>query len=244
MKIGIFSDVHGNLEALDAVLIAMRHAGVERYWCLGDTVGYGADPNACSRLVRDTAHAVVLGNHDAACVGAEDPAKFNPNAQRAVAWTAERLEPEHRTWLRQLPLTESISDNLLVHASPHEPANWHYIHTRMKAGDVVKGFAATQARCAFVGHSHQQLVLVRHEEEFFRFLGTALRLEEGRRYLVNVGSVGQPRDRDPRAAWALYDTDTGAISLERTPYDIPTAQRKIRDAGLPPQLADRLETGS
>lgn len=244
MRIGIFSDVHGNLESLDAVLISMRHARVDRCWCLGDVVGYGADPNPCCRLVRETAHAAVLGNHDAACVGAEDPAKFNPNAQRAVTWTAGQLEPGHRDWLRRLPLTETIDDSLLVHASPFEPANWHYIHSRMKAGDVIQGFAATPARCAFVGHSHQQMILVKHDEEFFRFLGTTLRLEEGRRYLVNVGSVGQPRDRDPRAAWALYDTDAGSISLERTPYDIPAAQRKIRDAGLPPQLADRLETGS
>jgi diadenosine tetraphosphatase ApaH/serine/threonine PP2A family protein phosphatase len=243
VKIGLLSDIHGNLEALEAVLARMREARVDRIWCLGDVVGYGADPNACAALVRESAETTVLGNHDAACVGAEDLARFNPLAREAILWTQSRLDESHRAWLKTLPLTESVGECLLVHASPFEPAAWHYIHLQMRSGDVPREFAATAARCAFVGHSHQQLVLVKRQDEFFLFHGASLTLEPGHRYLVNVGSAGQPRDGDPRAAWALYDTEAGRITLERATYDIAAAQRKIRAAGLPAALADRLEAG-
>lgn len=244
MKYGVFSDVHGNLEALDAVLHALRQESAERIWCLGDLVGYGANPNECVDRIREAADAVVLGNHDAACIGAESSEGFNPHARAAVEWTGRQLSEANRAWIRGLPLTESIEDNLLVHASPFEPERWHYIHARTRPPDVERGFAATTARCAFVGHSHQQLVLVKRGAEFYRFLGTQLQLEEGHRYLVNVGSAGQPRDGDARAAYVLYDTVKETITLARVAYDVATAQRKIRDAGLPAFLADRLESGS
>lgn len=244
MKIGIFSDVHGNVDSLQAVLDAMAQEGVTRFWCLGDIVGYGANPNECVARVREVAEVVVLGNHDAACVGAEDIAHFNQYARDAVLWTQRQLLPEHRDWLKRLPLTESVERMLLVHASPFEPSNWHYVHTRMQVGEMRGGFNATQARCAFVGHSHQAMILVKKGDEFFRFLGEHLRLEDGSRYLVNVGSTGQPRDGNPKAAYALYDTEADTITLVRAAYDIAAAQRKIREAGLPDILADRLETGS
>jgi diadenosine tetraphosphatase ApaH/serine/threonine PP2A family protein phosphatase len=243
MKVGVFSDVHGNLESLNAVLEELARQGMDRLWCLGDIVGYGANPNECVERVREAAQVVVLGNHDAACTGTEDLAYFNPNARAAVLWTMDRLTDENKAWLRSLPMSESINDTLLVHASPFEPAVWHYVHTRMHAEDLTRSFAATQARVTFVGHSHQQLILVKREEDYFRFLGTSLHLEPGYRYLVNVGSTGQPRDRDTRGAFAVYDTEAGTISLERVAYDVAAAQRKIRDAGLPPILADRLENG-
>ena len=244
MKYGVFSDVHGNLEALEAVLHALRQENVDRVWCLGDLVGYGANPNECVDRIREAAHAVVIGNHDAACIGAESSEGFNPNAKIAVDWTGNQLSASNKAWIRSLPLTESIEDILLVHASPFEPEHWHYIHTRTKPPEVERGFSATTARCAFVGHSHQQLVLVKRSAEFYRFLGTQLQLEEGHRYLVNVGSAGQPRDGDARAAFVLYDTVKETITLSRVTYDVATAQRKIREAGLPGILADRLESGS
>lgn len=243
MKVGIFSDVHGNLESLNAVLDELARMSMDRLWCLGDTVGYGANPGECVNRVREAAQVVILGNHDAACTGAEELAYFNQNAREAVLWTMNQLTDEHKRWLRSLPVTETINDALLVHASPFEPELWHYVHTRMRPGDLVQSFSATAARVIFVGHSHQQLVLVNRDDEFYRFLGTSLRLEPGYRYLVNVGSTGQPRDGDTRAAFAVYDTDAGTISLHRVEYDVATAQRKIREAGLPAILADRLENG-
>ena len=186
----------------------------------------------------------MIGNHDAACIGAESSEGFNPNARIAVEWTGRHLTESNKAWIRSLPLTESIEDILLVHASPFEPEQWHYIHTRTRPPEVERGFAATTARCAFVGHSHQQLVLVKRSTEFYRFLGTQLQLEESHRYLVNVGSAGQPRDGDARAAFVLYDTIKETITLSRVTYDVAAAQRKIREAGLPGTLADRLESGS
>jgi diadenosine tetraphosphatase ApaH/serine/threonine PP2A family protein phosphatase len=243
MKVGVFSDVHGNLESLNAVLDELARLGMDRLWCLGDVVGYGANPGECIDRVREAAQVVILGNHDAACTGSEDAAYFNPNAKAAVAWTMDHLSEAHKAWLRGLPVSESINDTLLVHASPFEPEHWHYVHTRMRPDDLAQSFGATQARVIFVGHSHQQMVLVNREDEFYRFLGTSLHLEPGYRYLVNVGSTGQPRDGDTRAAFAVYDTDAGTIALHRVAYDVAAAQRKIREAGLPPILADRLENG-
>jgi diadenosine tetraphosphatase ApaH/serine/threonine PP2A family protein phosphatase len=243
MKVGVFSDAHGNLESLNAVLEELSRQGMDRIWCLGDTVGYGANPNECVNRVREAAQVVILGNHDAACSGTEDLAYFNPNAREAVLWTVSRLTDENKAWLRGLPMSESINDNLLVHASPHEPELWRYVHTRMRAADLIQSFGATPARVIFVGHSHQQIILVNREDEFYRFLGTHLHMETGYRYLVNAGSTGQPRDGDPRAAFAVYDTDAGTIELGRVSYDVAAAQAKIREAGLPPILADRLENG-
>jgi len=244
VKIGVFSDVHGNLEALNAVLGAMEQDGAERIWCLGDIVGYGANPNECAERVRATAEAVVLGNHDAACAGAEPAEHFNPQARDAVQWTSRHLTDASRAWLRELPLTITHGDILLVHASPDDPAGWHYIHPHMKQGDMIQAFAALTVRAAFVGHSHQPLILVHRERQYFRFLGDHLYLEEGGRYLINVGSAGQPRDGNPQAAYALYDTLAGTVTLARVAYDVAAAQRKIREAGLPVALADRLESGN
>ena len=160
MKTGILSDIHGNLESLDAVLGELRREGVDRLWCLGDIVGYGANPNECIERVREAASITVLGNHDAACAGMESATSFNPAAKAAVEWTARQLTPENRDWLKGLPMTEPVEDLLLVHASPHEPAAWHYIHSRIRPVDMQLAFAATVARVSFVGHSHQQMVLV------------------------------------------------------------------------------------
>lgn len=244
MKIGIFSDTHGNLEATEAALRHLEQAGAERLWCLGDVVGYGANPNECVDRVRAAAEETILGNHDAACSGAVDPAAFNRYAREAVDWTAQRLTPERRDWLRALPQSVTKHDLLLVHASPVEPALWHYIHPHMRLGDMVACFEATAARVTFVGHSHQPMVLVHRGADYFRFSGDQLYLEDGGRYLVNVGSVGQPRDGNPLGCAAVYDTEAASVRLVRFPYDVAAAARKIREAGLPDVLADRLETGN
>jgi len=244
MKTGIFSDVHGNLEALEAVLAAMTERKVERHWCLGDLVGYCANPNECVARVRQAAEAVVRGNHDAACTGGDDIASFNQFARQAILWTIHHLEDGHKEWLKNLPMTVTRDDILLVHASPRDPGSWHYIHNRMRVGEMVRAFSATQARLIFVGHSHQPMILVQKGEEYYRFLGDRIKIEADCRYLVNVGSSGQPRDGNPQASYVIYDPAAGTVAIERVPYDITVTKRKIREAGLPEMLAERLDAGS
>jgi diadenosine tetraphosphatase ApaH/serine/threonine PP2A family protein phosphatase len=241
MKFGIFSDIHGNLEGLERSLSAMSREGVSRYWCLGDIVGYGANPNECVDRVRETADAVVLGNHDAACVGLEDVADFNPFAREAVRWTAAQLTENNKNWLRKLPLTRSRGEALLVHGSPFDPGGWHYVTA---VGEVVRAFAATPARLIFMGHSHQPVILATQAKECRIFGDTQINLAKGSRYLVNAGSTGQPRDGDPRAGFVIYDNRAQTMTVARVAYDLARAQRKIRAAGLPDILASRLETGT
>jgi diadenosine tetraphosphatase ApaH/serine/threonine PP2A family protein phosphatase len=241
VKIGIYSDVHGNLEALEAVLSAFSAEGISRLWCLGDLVGYGANPNECIARARETTESFVLGNHDAAVVGLEETTFFNRYAREAVQWTAAHLSDENYEWLRRLPLTVTENGFLLVHSSPFEPENWHYI---TRVADVLNAFNAINLRAAFVGHTHQPMLLMHREEQFFQFNGTTLKMEEGYRYLVNVGSVGQPRDGNPEAAYAVFDEEDQSVTLKRVSYDVATAQRKIREAGLPDVLAVRLASGT
>lgn len=241
MKYGVFSDIHGNLEALVAALSDMSREGVEKYWCLGDLVGYGANPNECVEKVRQLADMTVLGNHDAACVGLEDTSSFNRYAREACDWTAAQLLPFNSEWLRSLPLTATADDVFLVHASPFEPKGWHYM---LYISDMINGFKSLTAPMAFIGHSHQPIILVHRGEEFFSFSGDEFHCEEGTRCIVNVGSIGQPRDGNPAVCYAIWDSKERMIKLKRVAYDVEAAQRKIRAAGLPDILASRLEFGN
>ncbi len=241
MKFGIFSDIHGNLEGLERTLAALNREDVSRYWCLGDIVGYGANPNECIERVKEIADVIILGNHDAACAGIEDVSGFNPFAREAVRWTSEKLTEANRNWLRKLPLTRIRGEALLVHASPFDPAGWHYVTA---VGEVLKAFDSTPARLIFIGHSHQPVILASQEKECRIYADPKIGLERDARYLVNAGSTGQPRDGDPRASFAVYDNRAQTLTIGRVAYDVAKAQRKIRAAGLPDILASRLETGS
>ena len=241
MTYAILADVHGNLEALRAVLAdcAGRAAAV---LCLGDTVGYGADPGPCVDLVAARALAVVAGNHEWGATGRLPPGWFNGAARAALAWTRGRLDDDQRAWLGALPLAREVDDATLVHASPAEPDAWDYLLT---AGDGFGAFGAFATRWCFVGHSHVPGAwsLGSSGPAHHRRL-TTLGAERGRRYLVSVGSVGQPRDGDPRAAYALWDPGIGAVEIRRVAYDVAAARRKIEDARLPRILGDRLVAGS
>lgn len=239
MRVAIFSDVHGNLEALEAVLAACDDAGVSRLLCLGDTVGYGADPEACLDRVRGRVETMVAGNHDCAAAGLEDTRYFNTAARRAIEWTSTQLSAGSIAALRDCPLTAEASGALLVHASPEAPQDWHYLFSTW---DGREALASTDAGLTFVGHSHVAFVSSESDAVRVTVEGEAT-LADDDRYLVNVGSVGQPRDNDPRAAFAVWDQDAATIRLCRVPYDIPTAQEKIRRAGLPAILSDRLAYG-
>jgi diadenosine tetraphosphatase ApaH/serine/threonine PP2A family protein phosphatase len=210
--------------------------------CLGDTVGYGADPLPCVELVADRAHVVVGGNHEHAVADRLDLAWFNRYARAAAEWTRERLDDDHRAWLGALPLVRELADATLVHASPAQPDEWEYLVT---AEDGFAAFAHFATRWCFVGHSHVPGAWSLGSAGPEHHPGASrLAVEPGRRYIVNVGSVGQPRDRDPRAAYALWDAEAGRVEIRRVAYDVAAARRKIVAAGLPRFLADRLAAGA
>jgi diadenosine tetraphosphatase ApaH/serine/threonine PP2A family protein phosphatase len=245
MRAAIISDIHGNMEALNAVCERLKDLEVEEVWCLGDMVGYGPNPNECVERIKELCRLpsdemmIVLGNHDEAALGG-DISFFNPRAQAAAIWTREHLSEENKEFLRSLPLVLEREDALLVHASPYEPGVWHYI---MGVHDAAYAFTHFEARVCFVGHSHYPLVAELADLEISMVEGDDVGLAEDRRYVVNVGSVGQPRDRDPRACFVIYEPDGDHLSFHRVEYDISACQEKILAAGLPTMLAERLETG-
>ena len=240
MRYAIVSDIHGNLEALRAVLDDCAHR-TDSVLCLGDTVGYGADPLPCVELVAERAEAVVGGNHEYAVAGRLSLAWFNRYARAAAEWTQERLDEDHRAYLAGLPLVREVGDATLVHASPAQPDEWEYLVT---ADDGFAAFSHFATRWCFVGHSHVPGAWSLGSSGPEHHPGaTSLRSERGRRYIVNVGSVGQPRDRDPRAAYAVWDVEAGQVEIRRVGYEVTVARRKIVEAGLPRFLAERLAEG-
>lgn len=240
MRFGVFSDIHANLVALEAVL---QHMGpVDQFWCLGDVVGYGPSPNECVQTLLDLDHIIVMGNHDAAAVGALSPRDFNGEARRALEWTARTLDPECNTYLRSAPEQLTRNELLLVHGSPREPL-WEYITTVEQAQEI---FAITDNPYTFVGHTHVPLVFLL-DREGNTLSGTPgdgmlLRLA-GERMLINPGSVGQPRDGDPRAAYAIVDDEQMQVEFHRVEYDIAKTQSDMRAVGASTWLIERIAYG-
>ncbi len=246
MRIGILGDIHSNLEALTAVVERLRHEDVEHWVQVGDVVGYGADPIECIQVVRELRCTVCLGNHDAAVVGFIPTEYFNHYARRAIDWTRERLRPTDMDFLRALPLKVEHPLYTVVHGSLHLPEQFGYVFSPVEAADSI---AKQRTKVAFVGHSHIPAVYLHRQDGQPRELQCLYESEfevdiSGYdRALVNVGSVGQPRDEDPRAAYAVYDSETHLVRVSRVAYDVETTQSKIRAAGLPSVLADRLALG-
>ena len=241
MRYAVLSDIHGNLEALEAVL-ADAATRTDTLLCLGDLVGYGADPVACVEMVAGRAQTITLGNHEQAVAGGLDLDWFNPHARAAAEWTRERLDEDHLRYLTALPLIAEVGDATLVHASPDRPDEWDYL---ISAEDGFNAFSAFATRLCFVGHSHLPGAWSLGSSGPEHLPGSIdLSLERGRRYIVNVGSVGQPRDRDPRASYAIWDRAARRVAIRRVPYDLAEARRKIVAAGLPRFLADRLQRGA
>ncbi|KPK85712.1 MAG: hypothetical protein AMJ94_18800 [Deltaproteobacteria bacterium SM23_61] len=241
MRWAILSDVHGNLEAFQAVIGDLRAEKADQIAFLGDVVGYGADPNECLSLLRNLTDWVIAGNHDYGAVGLTDIDVFNPMARAAILWTREKLSGENQAYLRRLLLFRNNGNVTFVHATPNQPEEWYYLFTFPEAEEA---FLSLSGDLAFVGHSHRPLILTKEgsgEVEAVNLEETVLK--PGVRYIINVGSVGQPRDGHPEAAYGLYDEDTKRFRLKRLPYDVETAQRKIIKAGLPPFLAQRLSRG-
>jgi diadenosine tetraphosphatase ApaH/serine/threonine PP2A family protein phosphatase len=239
-RLGILSDVHGNLEALEAVLEALDEARVERIICCGDVVGYGASPNECVALLRAREIPTILGNHDAAVLSDAQISFFNEMARDAVLWTRNSLSPENLVWLHERPMTMTVGEAFFVHASPRDPPEWNYVLTYPEARIAFRHF---RRRFCFIGHSHQPFFIALHGEDLIHLRASEVPIEDDTRYLVNVGSVGQPRDHDPRAACVIADFAEGRLSLIRVDYDIARAQEKIRLLSKHGELAERLAHG-
>jgi diadenosine tetraphosphatase ApaH/serine/threonine PP2A family protein phosphatase len=242
MLVAILSDIHGNRHAFEAVLADVAQVGAEEVWCLGDLVGYGADPNDCVALARERTALCLAGNHDLAVTGELPMDEFSRGAAIAARWTQEVLAPDHAEFLRTLKPQANVAGVGLYHASPRDPV-WEYVLSTLLAELCLD---AQEDRICFVGHSHVALSFHRPEGEPAtgepRRGGDTRNLSAGE-WLVNPGSVGQPRDGDPRAAWMLLDSDSADATWMRTEYDIAGAAAAIRAARLPDSLAERLEYG-
>jgi predicted phosphodiesterase len=241
MRYLILSDIHSNLEALQAVLA--DSAGLyQQVVCLGDIVGYGAGPNEVTVWVRQNCEAVIRGNHDRACTGMSDLRFFNPVAKAAAEWTRTKLEPDHLSYLSELPTGPlDVADFRIVHGSPLDEDGY-----LISINDAEAQFQSLGQGLVFFGHTHTQGGFGRRGsggEAEGLFPHELLTVAEEDALLVNPGSVGQPRDNDWHAAYAIYDAGTRQIEFRRCPYDVDVTQRKIFEAGLPPALADRLGLG-
>jgi predicted phosphodiesterase len=256
VRLAIVSDIHANLPALEAVLADTRSAGLDEVWCLGDVVGYGANPDECTALVAERCALCLVGNHDLAVLGELDDSAFSPAAAAAVRWTRQTAKPETIDFLRGLEPADESREVALYHASPRDPV-WEYVLWPDQAAECI---AAQAARVSLIGHSHVALFFVTTESAgraaspgravdsrdaakgAQASAGTRLDLSAGR-WLINPGSVGQPRDGDPRAAWLELDTDTWEATYHRTEYEIDRAADAIAARKLPEHLAKRLYVG-
>lgn len=240
MRFAIFGDVHANLEALEAVLADAKDAGCTHHVCIGDIVGYNANPHECAKIIRDLNCPVVKGNHDEQAHLTGSLESFNPLADAAIRWTRENLTEEDKNWFSKMRLIRQVRDFTIVHATLDTPHQWGYIFNQL---DAAASFNYQYTNVCFYGHTHSPRAYIRDESVHSVPLDV-LEIEVGKKYFVNVGSVGQPRDGDWHASYCIYHADRNLVELRRIEYDINTAQDKVVDAGLPQRLADRLALGN
>jgi predicted phosphodiesterase len=239
MRIAIFGDIHANLEAFEVVLADAREHGCTSYICLGDVVGYNANPRECLEIVQSLKCPVVKGNHDDYASSDSSLESFNPLAEVAIQWTRDQLTPPEKFWLGGLPLIAKIRGFTVVHASLDDPAGWGYVLNQL---DAAASFSRQSTDLCFFGHTHTPRAYIK-DSSVVGMPFDQLILEPGKKYFVNAGSVGQPRDGDWRAAYVVFDQEKRLIQLRRLRYDLAKTQGKILKAGLPPRLADRLAFG-
>jgi diadenosine tetraphosphatase ApaH/serine/threonine PP2A family protein phosphatase len=243
MRIGIISDIHANLEALTQSLAALERHRPDKVICLGDVVGYGASVNECCALVRQVSEVTLLGNHDAAVSGRMDYSFYYDAARHALDWTASRIDPDNLEWLRSLPYSHRIDGVQFTHGSPLEPETYEYVFAIEQARELLP-HADTLAEVNFVGHSHLCKTFALHPGgDVAEVVATRFGMRRGYKYVVSVGSVGQPRDCDNRACFVTYDTDERVVEFHRVPYDIEKAAQKIFDADLALNFGKRLFLG-
>ncbi len=243
MRYAIIADIHANLSAFRAVLDDIeRMGGVEEMWCLGDVVGYGPDPHQCIELLRQYNHKCVAGNHDWAAIGKIDTSDFNLDAAAACHWTARQLSPEDIEYLGNLPLVIQTSDFTVVHGSPREPI-WEYI---LSVPSAMENFSYFGSAFCLIGHSHVPLIFQYSGAgscSFSQFPTKGVLTLTEKRLIINPGGVGQPRDGDPRASYAIYDSEARSITHYRILYDIAATQARMAEYGLPGRLVKRLSYG-
>lgn len=241
MKYGIISDIHGNLDALEVALRVLEKNKIDKLVCLGDIVGYGPEPNECIRLVCQHADMILAGNHDYAALGKSPDIYFNHYAKTALTWTREVLTDDSIQRLEKIGLKQRENDLLFVHATPDKPEQWNYIPSLIEAYSAFSNF---DEQICFIGHSHIPIVFcldsIRKIDIIFK---TKFQTVPEKRYIINVGSVGQPRDSDARSAFGIYDTESRKYRLLRKPYKLAETQSKMRQAGLPDYLIRRLKHG-
>lgn len=243
MRVAVLGDIHANLHALEAVLADARGLGCTEFHFLGDIVGYGAFPAECVEITRATAGVCVLGNHDQGAAADEIPAGFSETAAVSLEWTRARLSPDQRAWLRALPPRRQLRGMVFVHATLDTPLSWGYVRS-IDAAEM--SMALQGLPLCFIGHTHVPRGYLRGGGEFALggTEGEGVSLDPKARYLVNAGSVGQPRDGDPRAAYLIHDEEESGIWLRRVDYDVEAAAGAVTAAGLPSKLAERLRKGS
>lgn len=232
MRVAIISDIHANLEALEKTVEIIAQKDIDELVCLGDLVGYGANPNECIDLVKRHTNTVLLGNHDQAAINLKQADYFNTYARQAAYWTNVALTEDHTQYLRSLPYTHVDTEFTFVHSSPYEPEEWHYVFTIREAS---QNFGHFKTAVCFIGHSHVPGIFCEDQR--------TKEIKKGLRYLINVGSVGQPRDGDWRLSFGIFDSDSWSFEAVRSEYDVDTAADKIIRAGLPRFLAERLYNG-
>ncbi len=239
MRVALFGDIHANLEALEVVLADARDQGCTDFVCLGDVVGYNANPAECLEIVRGLNCPVVKGNHDEDAAGSHSLDSMNPTAASALMWTREQLTEEQREWLHKLRMVRQVSDFTIVHSTLDQPANWNYVTNRF---DAMSNFSYQFTHVCFHGHTHVPRVYVK-DSKVHEVPAESVQIEAGSKYFINVGSVGQPRDGDWRSCYAIYDIETRLVVFRRLEYEIAKTQQKILAAGLPEMLAARLADG-
>lgn len=241
MHYAIISDVHANLEALEAVLEDIRKRDLcKNILFLGDAVGYGANPNECIKLLKENSLILLAGNHDWAVLGLTDIEDFNPYAKTAIHWTMEVISEENKKTLSTFPISKSLKKDsiFLVHSTPKEPHKWHYLFS---ISDAEVNFKYFSERICLIAHSHQPFILERQADGRMQTHRERVKLRKDSRYIINVGSVGQPRDGDMRACYAILNDVS--VELIRVEYDLEKTQKKMYDEGLPAFLIERLSKG-
>lgn len=239
MKYAILGDIHANLEALNAVIEDAEAQGVTHYACVGDVVGYNANPVECLEMVREKCKAVVKGNHDHYCSHEHPLEGFHPMAASVVEWTRKQLNDEQKEYLKNLKYMTPVETFQIVHSTLDTPEKWGYVFEKLEAA---ASFNYQNSTICFFGHTHVPLAFEKADSIRSGFFNR-VRISMGKKYFINVGSVGQPRDGDPRAAYVVYDMVNNLIQLRRIDYDFTITQKKILDAGLPNRIAARLAVG-
>lgn len=241
MRYGIFSDVHSNLEALEAIIDAYKKERIDKYLCIGDIVGYAANPNECAEKIKTLAMVTVAGNHDQASVNLLSLEYFDLQAAEAIIWAKDNLSEESKYFLEPLKLVYKNEDLTLVHGTLDDPQDFNYMTDDYAAS---KAFKLLETNVCFAGHTHHAEIFIRDKNNRIHYSNEkSVDINKQNKYIINVGSVGQPRDGNPNSAYCIYDADKKKVELKRVSYDIQVTAKKIYDAGLPKFLGDRLRIG-